>query len=289
MAPCLMMPPCSCASAGEEAGHVLEGDERNVEGVAEADEPGALDRRVDVEHAGQHRRLVGHDPDRLPAEAGESDEQVAGVLALHLEEVAVVHHAADHVVHVVGLAGECRDDVEQGLVPAVRRVVASAAPAARRGCSTGGSRAARGCAARHCGSESWTKCATPEVPAWTSAPPSCSKRDVLVRDGLHHVRPGDEHVAHAADHEDEVGDRRGVHRAARAGAEDGGDLRDDARGQGVAEEDVGVAAERDDPLLDAGAARVVEADDRRAVPHREVHHLADLLRRGSPRATRRRR
>ena len=48
-------------------------------------------------------------------------------------------------------------------------------------------------------------------------------------------------------------------------------------GEGVPEEDVGVAAQRRDALLDAGAARIVEPDDRRAVPHREIHHLADLL------------
>jgi hypothetical protein len=39
--------------AGQEAGHVLEGDQRDVEGVAEAHEARALDRGVDVEHAGE--------------------------------------------------------------------------------------------------------------------------------------------------------------------------------------------------------------------------------------------
>ena len=61
------------------------------------------------------------------------------------------------------------------------------------------------------------------------------------------------------------------------GPENGGDLRHDARGERVAEEDVGVAAQRDDAFLDARAAGVVEADHRRAVAHREIHHLADLL------------
>ena len=50
-----------------------------------------------------------------------------------------------------------------------------------------------------------------------------------------------------------------------------------AAGQRVAQEDVGVAAQADDALLDARAAAVVEADDRRAVLHRHVHDLADLL------------
>ena len=127
----------------------------------------------------------------------------------------------------------------------------------------------------------------PRSPPCTSAPPSSSKRHLLVRHRLHHVRAGDEHVAHAPHHEDEVGDRRAVDRAARAGAEDGGDLRDDAGGERVAQEDVGVAAERDHALLDAGAARVVEPDHRRAVPHRQVHDLADLLGVGLATASRR--
>ena len=71
-----------------------------------------------------------------------------------------------------------------------------------------GSRTARGSALRHSSSESWTKWATPDTPPWVSAPPSSSKLDLFVRDRLHHVRSGHEHVAHAAHHEDEVGDGR---------------------------------------------------------------------------------
>ena len=101
--------------------------------------------------------------------------------------------------------------------------------------------------------------------------------DVLVGHGLHDVRARDEHVARALDHDREVGDRRRVHGSAGARAEDHRDLRHDARRQRVAQEDVGVAAERDDALLDPRSAGIVEPDDRRADLHREVHHLADLL------------
>ena len=76
---------------------------------------------------------------------------------------------------------------------------------------------------------------------------------------------------------DEVGDRRRVHRAAGARPGDQTDLRDDAAGLDVAPEDLRVAAEADDAFLDARAARVVDADHRRAGAHGEVHHLADLL------------
>ena len=101
--------------------------------------------------------------------------------------------------------------------------------------------------------------------------------DLLVRDRLDDVGAGDEHVARALDHQDEVGDGGRVHGAPGARAHDAADLRDDAARERVAEEDVGVAGERLDALLDARAARVVEADDGRADLHREVHDLADLL------------
>ena len=99
---------------------------------------------------------------------------------------------------------------------------------------------------------------------------------VFVRDRLDDVGAGDEHVARALHHDDEVGDRRRVDRAAGARPHDRGDLRHDTRRERVAKKDVRVAAERDDAFLDARAAGVVEADDRRAVAHREVHHLDDL-------------
>ena len=74
--------------AGHEAGDILEGDERDVEGVAEADEARALDAGVDVEHAGEERGLVGDDADRAAGHAREADDDVAREVLVHLEEVA---------------------------------------------------------------------------------------------------------------------------------------------------------------------------------------------------------
>ena len=101
--------------------------------------------------------------------------------------------------------------------------------------------------------------------------------DLLVGDRPDHLGAGDEHVRRAIDHQDEVGDRGRVHRAAGARPHDRRQLRHDAAGQHVAQEDVGVAGERLDALLDPRAARVVEPDHRAADLGREVHHLADLL------------
>src|SRR5690606_31078486 len=101
--------------------------------------------------------------------------------------------------------------------------------------------------------------------------------DLLAGHRLDHVRPGDEHVAGPVDHDGEVGDRRRVDRAAGARAHHQRDLRDHAGGAGVAVEDLPVEAQRHHALLDPGAAGVVDADDRASDPHRQVHHLDDLL------------
>ena len=101
--------------------------------------------------------------------------------------------------------------------------------------------------------------------------------DILVGDSLHDIGPGDEHVARPIDHDREVGDGRRVHRATGARPQDQGQLGHDPGRQGIAQEDVGVAAERDDTLLDPCPAGIVQADDRSAHLHRKVHDLADLL------------
>ena len=95
-----------------------------------------------------------------------------------------------------------------------------------------------------------------------------------------HVGTGDEHVAGLVHHENEVGDGGGIDGPSRTGAQNGGNLRNDAAGQGVAEEDLGVTRQADHALLDPGAAAVVEADDRRPHLRGQIHDLADLGRVG---------
>ena len=68
-------------------------------------------------------------------------------------------------------------------------------------------------------------------------------RDIFMSHGADYIRTGYEHVAGLRDHEDKIGDRRRVDRAARARTHNGGDLRNHAAGQGVAQEDIRVPAE----------------------------------------------
>src|SRR5581483_6870958 len=109
--------------ADHEARHVLEEDERDVEGVAEVDEAGRLVGRVVLEDASELLGLIGDDPDRLAAEAGEAGDDRLRELRLDVEELAAVRDLADHVVHVVRVPRGLRDDVEQLLRHAVLRIV----------------------------------------------------------------------------------------------------------------------------------------------------------------------
>ena len=76
------------ADAGQEAGHVDERDQRDVEAVAGPDEARGLRRCVDVERAGQDGRLLRDDADAAAAEPGEADDDVRGPARLDLEELA---------------------------------------------------------------------------------------------------------------------------------------------------------------------------------------------------------
>ena len=62
-------------AADHEAGHVGEVEQRDVERVAQPDEPGGLVGGVDEQHAALHRRVVGDDADRTAVDAAEADDR----------------------------------------------------------------------------------------------------------------------------------------------------------------------------------------------------------------------
>ena len=75
----------------QEARHIHQVHQGDVEDVAETDEAGPLVAGVDVKDSSQVHGLVGHHSDGHAAEAGEADDQVGGEIPMHLQEVVVVH------------------------------------------------------------------------------------------------------------------------------------------------------------------------------------------------------
>ena len=262
--------------ARQEAGNIDEGQDRDLEGIAEAHETRGLARAIDVEATRQHHRLVGDHADRLTLEPDETGDDVLREVFLNFVKIALVRGLQDQFLHVIGGVRVVGDQgverivdparfVEErahgGFIAVVEReeidetshfghgfhVVLEGAIGDR-----GLARVGRGAAQFLC-------------------------RHLFVRHGLHHVGAGHEHVGRIAHHEDEVGHRRRIDRATSARSHDHGNLGHHARGHDVALEHVGIARERGDAFLNARTARVVQADDRCAVLHGHVHDLADLF------------
>jgi hypothetical protein len=245
----------------------------------EPHETRSLDRRIDVERAGQVERLVGDDADRPAAQARKADDDVPREMPVDFEEDPVVGDRVNQIEHVVRLVRGVRYQPIERHVLSVDGI--------------GGLETGR----------------IVEVVAWEVAEELADEREaravirhgkvgdaargvvghraaelvlghLLVGHRLDDVRAGHEHVARAFDHDGEVGDGWRVHGPARARSHDGRDLRDRAGSQGVAQEDVGVAGERSHAFLDARTARIVEPHHGHALPERQIHDLHDLRRVG---------
>ena len=262
--------------AGKEAGHVNKGDDRNVKGIAEADEAPCLFRTVDIEHARQHQRLVGNDTHGASLDPAKADNDIARIARLQFKEIAFVDHLGDQFLDVIG-NGRARGDqrIEAGLdtIPWIvggplgnaaavvfRQQVKEIAHCEQRfdiilECIIGHARFGR---MRHRTSQFFL-------------------RDDFVGDGLHNIGAGNEHVARILHHEDEVCHRWRIDGTTCARPHDHADLRHHTTGQHIALEHLGIAAERRHTFLDARTAAVVKADNRSADLHRHIHHLAHFL------------
>ena len=263
-------------SAGHKAGNIHQGEQGNVEAVAEADETGGLGGGVDVQNAGQVGGLVAYQSDGASGEAGEADDHVGGVVGLDFHKVGVVHDAVDDFAYVVGAVGfRGYDGAEVGVGAVIRvggvpdgRVVQvvegqECDEAAEFGEAIGfgvvdevGDAAAGGVGV---------------------GAAELFVGDIFAGDGADDVGAGDVHLSGAAHHKDEVGDGGGIDGAAGGGAHNDGDLGEDAGVHSVAEEDVAVGGQAEGAFLDAGAAGVADADHRAAGFGGEVHNLADFL------------
>src|ERR1700747_3454488 len=111
---------------GKKTGHVFERNQRNVERVAEADEPRTFRRRIDIEHAGQESRLVSDDSHRRAAQAGETYNKILREVLMNLHELTIVSYGADDVLYVVRLLRILRHQGIEQRSRAIPRVICRA-------------------------------------------------------------------------------------------------------------------------------------------------------------------
>src|SRR5690554_7077067 len=70
--------------SGQEAGHVYQRNDGNIEGVAKTNETSCFTRRINVEHSREIFGLVRHDSYRLSIEAGKSHDNIFRVIGMYL-------------------------------------------------------------------------------------------------------------------------------------------------------------------------------------------------------------
>jgi hypothetical protein len=205
-----------------------------------------------------------------------ANDDVLGVFALQFEEVAIVGDLDDQFLDVVRLVGVVRDQRVEREVEAVGGILRRQA---RRLFAVVRRQEADEAANHHQGFDVVLESEVGDAGLGGMGDRAAEffGGHVFVGHRLDHFRAGDEHVRRVLDHEDEVGHRRAIDRAAGAGPHDQRNLRHHARGENVALEDVGVTGERRDTFLDARPAGVVETDHRGADLDRVVHDLADLF------------
>mmetsp|Transcript_29814 Transcript_29814/g.58374 ORF Transcript_29814/g.58374 Transcript_29814/m.58374 type:complete len:280 (-) Transcript_29814:818-1657(-) len=113
--------------SGQEARHIDKGDDRDVETVAEPHKPGCFDRCVNVQAASQLFGLVGYNSDGPAFHACKTNQDIFSEVGHDFEEVRIVHHTLQHIPHVVGRVGVCRDQLVQNRVLPVHGVCGDAA------------------------------------------------------------------------------------------------------------------------------------------------------------------
>src|SRR2546426_5642471 len=90
---------------GKESGNVDEGEQGNVEAIAEPHEPRSFDRRIDVERPRLNLRLIPDDAGGSPLEASKTNDDILSPLFIDLEPRNAVDDPPGHVSHVVPLFG----------------------------------------------------------------------------------------------------------------------------------------------------------------------------------------
>src|SRR5579863_9675644 len=110
---------------GQESGHIHKGNNGDIEAVAEAHKTCSLIRRVDIKRPCQCSRLLCYDADGAAIETSKANDDVGGIILLHLEEVAIIDDRAYHRFHVIRLVWIVGNDRIQRLLSACGRVYRS--------------------------------------------------------------------------------------------------------------------------------------------------------------------
>eukprot|EP00128_Syssomonas_multiformis_P009314 Colp12_sorted_trinity150504_noHs@18518 len=263
-------------NARKEARHIDEGNNGNVERIAEANETCSLDGRVDVKNTTGLHRLVADNTDGAATDPSKTDHNVLSIVGHDLKEVLLVNDLANDILNVVGLGAIFGNKgVERGLDPInwvlsndLGRVILVRQGDVRHklsGASNGFDVVLKG------------QMGNTGLFGVGLGTTKFLEGHIFVGHLFHNIRTSHEQVGGVANHESKIGHSRRVHSTTSARTHDEGDLRNYTRGKNVALENVGIPSKRLNTLLDASTTGIVHTNDRGAYKHGLVHDLANLL------------
>ena len=261
---------------GQEAGNIYQGEQRNAEGIAGTDKACSLIGAVDIHAAGHGLGLVGDNTNGAAIEAGKAGNHIGGIHAHVVHVLAAIGDGLDDIVHIIRLVGIIRDDGIQLIGNAVGIVTIEDGGS---GITEVGGQVAQqttdlvdaiGIIGGH-----EVRNAADAVVGHSAA--QLFSIDLLAGNGFDNIGAGNEHLAGLIHLEDEIGESGGINGAAGAGAHDGGDLRNNAGGSSIAEEDLAIAFQTVQTFLDAGTAGIIHADYGSADLAGILKDFADLI------------
>ena len=262
-------------AAGQECRNVHQRNQRDVEAIAETDEARPFVGGVDFKCPCRHLALVGNNADGFTGKSGKADHQVLRIVTLHFKKAVFVHKGVNHFMHVIGKFCVTGDNLGKrgGAIrfPALddHRVLGVVLGQIAQ-------QLAHAVQAREV--VPLRKMRHAALPCVHGGAAKALHVGLLSGDRFDHRGPRDVHLPRRVCHKDEIANGRGVARAAGAGPQHHRNLRDDAGGFGIAEENIRIAGKGVNALLNARAAAVVDGDKGRAVLIRKIHHPADFCR-----------
>jgi len=260
----------------QEARAVDKGDDRQIEGVTNADVAGDFVTRIDVERTGHIAGLVSNNADRVAIHTCKTNDSVLRVGRLDFHEAVTVEDGINHVTNVVRAIRTIGNDAVERFFHAADRIFGNNARrlfvVILRQIAEQLLDKVKAIFFRFRGQ--MRHAAGAHVHARAA---QVINRNLLARHGLDNFRPGQEHIA-LAGHDDEIGQSRRIHCAACARTKNDGNLRDDAGRFDVTHEHFAVSSQAAHAFLNTGAARVTQADAGNTGFQRLVHDAGNFLR-----------
>ena len=109
--------------SAEETRDIDKSDNRDIEGITEADKASSLARCVTIQDTCENLRLICDNADRTAIHPGKARNHVPCPALMYLKEATVISHTRDDIVHIIWFLRILRHDGIQRVIVSVCRVL----------------------------------------------------------------------------------------------------------------------------------------------------------------------